>query len=627
MPEGHGVRPWLLWASGALALAAEVLAWRLGSDSHPFIVIAALASMALSGRETLTKGLRAARRLDLSMNFLMAVAIGGAALLGSWPEAAMVCFLFTLAERIEDKASERARKAIDRLVGIAPKTVLVKNPQGEWEETEAKRVQAGDLGMIRPGERIAFDGVVTQGRSNVDQSPITGESMPVSKAEGDTVYAGSINGFGALEYRITADAEHTTLSRIIHAVETAQANKAPTQKFIDRFARVYTPSVVALAATVAVVPPLVAGGDWHEWVYRALVLLVISCPCALVLSTPVTIVSGLARAARRGILVKGGVYLERGYKIRTVALDKTGTVTFGKPGVTDLNVLDGLPDRAVRQIAASLNAYSEHPIGKAIRDFWNGPLLVPRKVESLPGLGIQGILEGVNYVLGNHRLIEDKGLCNAKVETLLAQHEQQGKTAAILANDERALAVFAVADAVKPTSREAVARLARLGVETVMLSGDNARTAQAIAANAGIPTVKADLLPEDKLAEIENLKPRGTVAMVGDGINDAPALASADIGMAMGALGTDVIIEASDVALMDDDLRKIPEFIELSRKVTRILKQNIALAIGIKALFFGLALTGHANLWAAVFADMGGSLLVIANGLRLIGRTRSNTVS
>lgn len=619
--------PWELWASGALAVGAEAALWLLGTETHPAVVAAALASMAFSGRQTLMNGVRAALRLDLSMNFLMTIAIVGAALLGSWPEAAMVCFLFTVAERIEDKAAERARNAIKRLLEIAPSRALIKNEKGEWEEVDAERARAGDVGLIRPGERIAFDGTVMRGSSHVDQSPITGESLPVPKGPGDAVYAGSINGNGPLEYRITADAGHTTLSRIIHAVEVAQASKAPAQKFVDRFARVYTPAVVALAAAVAVVPPLATGAPFHDWVYKALVLLVIACPCALVLSTPVTVVSGLAKAARMGILVKGGVHLERGRHIRTVALDKTGTVTKGKPEVTDVGLLDGRAEDEVKRIAASLNAHSEHPIGKAIRELWEGPLQPADGVESLPGLGLKGTVDGVEYMLGNHRLIEDRGLCGEEVEALLREHESQGKTAAILADGSKALAVFAVADAVKPTSREAVEELSRMGVRTVMLSGDNRATAEQIARSAGIAEVKAELLPEDKLLEIETLKAHGTVAMAGDGINDAPALAGADIGIAMGALGTDAAVEAADVALMDDDLRKIPAFIKLSRRTVGILKQNIAIAIGVKALFFGLAFAGYANLWMAVFADMGGSLVVIANGLRLIGRTRGDAVS
>jgi len=626
-PQEKSQTQWLLWLSGALALGAEVAAWLLGSDSHPAIIAVALASMAMSGRETLMNGIRATLKLDLSMNFLMTIAIIGAAVLGSWPEAAMVCFLFTVAEMIEDKAGERARNAIKKLLEIAPSRALIKDEAGEWVETETKSVEVGNIGLIRPGERIAFDGTVLQGKSNVDQSPITGESMPISKAEGDPVYAGSINGNGTLEYRITADAEHTTLSRIIHAVEVAQSSKAPTQKFVDKFAKYYTPTVVVLAALVALVPPLATGASFHDWIYKALVLLVISCPCALVLSTPVTVVSGLARAARMGILIKGGIHLERGHTIKTVALDKTGTITRGKPEVTDLNLLDGVADDEIKKIAASLNAHSEHPVGKAIRDYWNGALYTTEQVESLPGRGLKGTIDGTEYILGNHRLIEDKGLCSPHVETVLFELEAKGKTATILADDERALAIFAVADAVKPTSQEAVQRLNSLGIRTVMLSGDNAVTAEHIAKSAGVGTVKAELMPEDKLVEIEKLKPLGTVAMVGDGINDAPALASADLGIAMGALGTDVAVEAADIALMDDDLRKIPAFIELSRQTKSILKQNISIAIGVKVLFFGLAFAGYANLWMAVFADMGGSMLVIANGLRLVGRIRNDAVS
>jgi Cd2+/Zn2+-exporting ATPase len=617
----------LIGLSGLLAGIAEAIAWQTQNEHSIAIILISLVSIALSGKDTLVNGLKALVRFDLSINFLMSIAIIGAALLGSWPESAMVCFLFTIAEAVEDKASDHARKSIGKLMDIAPQTATIRNQEGEWQEHPTREVQIGQIGLIHPGERIPFDGTVVKGESSIDQSPITGESVPVDKVPGDKVYAGTINYHGAIEYEITADEQHTTLARIIHAVEEAQSHKAPTQRFVDAFARIYTPIVVALAILIACVPPLFLGASFSDWIYRSLVLLVISCPCALVLSTPVTVVSGLAKAAQMGILVKGGVHLENGRHLKVVALDKTGTLTHGKPVVTDVVPLNGLAPERVRQIAASLNSLSEHPIGKAIRSSWTGETAPLDDFSALPGRGVRGTVEGRTYYLGNHRLIEDLNVCGEHVESELLPMEADGKTAVVLASEREALGVFAISDAIKETSIEAIRRLHRMGIRTAMLSGDNEPTAIAIGRKVGIDDIRSELLPEDKLVEIVSLKHQGRVAMVGDGINDAPALATADIGISMGVMGTDVAMEAADVALMDDDLRKIPTFLEISRKTSLVLTQNILIAIGVKVIFFILAFTGYATLWMAVFADMGGSLLVIANGLRLLGRIRHNAVS
>jgi Cd2+/Zn2+-exporting ATPase len=422
---------------------------------------------------------------------------------------------------------------------------------------------------------------------------------------------------------VTAAAANTTLARIIHAVEEAQGTKAPTQRFVDEFARVYTPTVFAIALAVALVPPLLFSGAWHAWVYKALVLLVIACPCALVISTPVTIVSGLAAAARKGILIKGGVYLEQGRKLSRLALDKTGTITHGKPAQTEFEVIgDEVDDLRYRTLAASLAGRSDHPVSMAIAAAANDDGVAHLHVdafEAIAGRGVRGDIDGVAYWLGNHRLIEELGRCSPQLEARLDALEEQGKTVVMLADEQRVLALFAVADTVKETSRAAVAELRRLGVGTAMLTGDNRHTATAIAQQVGVDEARGDQLPEDKLDAVAQWSADGaTVGMVGDGINDAPALARADIGFAMGAMGTDTAIETADVALMDDDLRKIPAFIRLSKATHAVLVQNIALALGIKSVFLVLTLMGFGTMWMAVFADVGASLLVVGNGLRLL---------
>ncbi|MCW5937373.1 MAG: heavy metal translocating P-type ATPase, partial [Fimbriimonadaceae bacterium] len=450
-------------------------------------------------------------------------------------------------------------------------------------------------------------------------APITGESIPVAKAAGDQVFAGTINEKGSFDFEVTANTEQTTLARIIRVVQQAQSQKAPTQRFVDKFARYYTPLVVVLAILITVVPPLLLAQPYSDWLYKALVLLVIACPCALVISTPVTVVSALASAARRGILVKGGVYIEEGRRLSQIALDKTGTLTHGLPKVTDVVSFDSIEEAELLRLAASLDAPSEHPVATAIVAAYGSQRASVEEFESITGRGVKGVVDGQQYFLGNHRLAHEEDYCRAEVEAVLERLEEQGKTVVILGNTDRALGVIAVADTVRETSIQAVKELHDLGVRTLMLTGDNARTARAIAAQVGIDDARGDLLPEDKLEIITELTAdKGHVGMVGDGINDAPALAQADVGFAMGAAGTDTAIETADVALMQDDLRKIPEFIRLSRKASTVLKQNIAFAIGVKVAFFVLAFFGIATLWMAVFADMGASLLVVGNGLRLL---------
>ncbi len=614
---------WPLALAGAAAIASEAADW----VGLPDTLVAALALVAVlgSGLTTYKKGWVAIRNGNLNINALMSIAVTGALALGQWPEAAMVMVLFTIAELIEAKSLDRARNAIEGLMRLTPEQATVQQNDGSWQSVEAQSVAVGSLVRVRPGERIALDGSIISGRSTVNQAPITGESLPVDKAVGDAVFAGTINESGSFEYRVTAAAGNSTLARIIHAVEEAQGARAPTQRFVDQFARIYTPVVFAIALAVAVLPPLLMGGAWQDWIYKALVLLVIACPCALVISTPVTIVSGLAAAARQGVLIKGGVYLEEGRKLRWLALDKTGTITHGKPVQTDFARLDDLDEARCLQLAASLAGRSDHPVSQAVAASANAQGVEREAVdnfEALPGRGVKGVIGGTVYRLGNHRLVHELGLCTPDLENRLDTMERQGKTVVMLVDEqrERVMALFAVADTVKESSRAAIDQLHRLGVRTVMLTGDNAHTAEAIARQVGIDQAHGNQLPEDKLRVIESLGREGVVGMVGDGINDAPALARSDIGFAMGAMGSDTAIETADVALMDDDLRKIATFIRLSKTTHTVLVQNITLALGIKAVFLVLTLMGLGTMWMAVFADVGASLLVVGNGLRLLRR-------
>jgi len=629
-PAGRKWQQAGLFLGLAAAIGAEVVAWTTGIENSWPVIALSLLAIATTGLGVYKKGWIALKNRNLNINALMAIAVTGAVLIGQWPEAAMVMVLFAIAELIEARSLDRARNAIQGLMALTPDRLSVRQDDGSWVAREAASVAVGAIARVAPGERIALDGEVTSGQSSVNQAPITGESMPVPKAVGAKVFAGTVNETGSFEYRVTAGHSNSTLSRIIRAVEEAQGSRAPTQRFVDQFSRVYTPVVFVIALAVAVVPPLLMGAEWMTWIYKALVLLVIACPCALVISTPVTVVSGLAAAARAGILIKGGVYLEQGGKLRSLALDKTGTITQGKPEVTDVLTLGG-DATAYLQLAAALADRSDHPVSSAVSRHWqsagkNLALAAVSHFEALTGRGTKGQIDGKWYYLGNHRLIEELGICNAATESVLSRLEGEGKTAIVLCDDTAPLLVIGVVDTIRETSREAIAQLHKLGIRTVMLTGDNAMTASAIAKQVGIDDVRGNLLPEDKLAAVNDELARfGMVGMVGDGINDAPALAKANIGFAMGAAGTDTAIETADVALMDDDLRKIPQFIRLSKQASAILKQNIAAALLIKAVFLVLAIAGSATLWMAVFADMGASLLVVFNGLRLLksGTTRS----
>lgn len=568
------------------------------------------------------KGLAAARHGSLDMNFLMMVAVIGAMGIGAWDEGAMVVFLFSLAQMLEGRAMDRARNAVRALMDLAPP--MARLLRGGKELTvSVDEINVGDVFRLRPGEKTPLDGEIINGSSAVNQAPITGESVPVDKEPGDIVYAGSINGQGSLDVRVTHKAGDTTLAHIIHLIEEAQAARAPSQAFIDRFARIYTPAVLVLAVLIAVIPPLLPGQVFGEWFYRALVLLVIACPCALVISTPVAIVSGLARGARDGILIKGGAHLENAGHIKALALDKTGTLTEGLPRVQDIELLNETPKDELVRIAASLEARSEHPLAQAIRDYASASGFDPEPVsefEALTGRGVQGRVQGQDFLLGNHRLFEERGLCTPEVEAVLERYEAAGKTVMILGSSEHVMGLIAVADNLRPEARATIEALRSLGIRQItMLTGDNRRTAQAIARSLGIEDTQAELLPVDKVEAVKRLVERfHKVGMVGDGVNDAPAMAAATTGIAMGAVGSDAALETADVVLMSDDLSKLPLAIQLSRNTLSIIRQNIFLALAIKGIFLILAITGYATLWMAVFADVGASLIVIANGLRLL---------
>ena len=610
-------------AALVLALAAEAVHALAPGGWAAVGMGLAVAAVLLSGLSTYLKGVNALRRGRLNISALMAVAVTGALLIGQWPEAAMVMALYALAEHLEARAVDRARGAIGGLLQMAPDTVEQRAADDTWQAVAAAEVPVGAVMRVKPGARLALDGVVTAGQSAIDQSPVTGESLPVDKALGDAVYAGTLNQSGVLEVRVTAAAQDTQLARIIHAVEQAQSERAPTQAFIDRFAAVYTPAVFVLALGVALLGPWLAGWTWLTAIYKALVLLVIACPCALVIATPVTVVSALANAARRGVLVKGGVYLENARRLKAVALDKTGTLTEGKPVLVASEILSKTELSAyVLPAAAALSAQSDHPVSRAIAQGLASQDVTAGEVTQFidrPGSGVEGVVSGQRLRLVSVRALEGTDLVTAELTERLAVHQAAGRSVSLLVSDTEVLALFAVADTLKDHAPEAVRELHALGVKTVMLSGDHAAAAQAVAAAAGVDEAHGQLMPADKLTRIAELQARsGPTAMVGDGINDAPALAAADIGIAMGAAGTDTAMEAADVVVMNDDLRRLPGLIRLSRRTHAVLWQNIALALGIKAVFLVLALAGSATMWTAVFADMGASLIVVANGLRLL---------
>jgi Zn2+/Cd2+-exporting ATPase len=607
-------------ASGVLLGSAMLAAW-LEAPSALVISLATLAMLAGCWM-TARKAVRAvlARRLD--MNVLMTIAVAGAVGIGEWGEGAMVVFLFALAQLLETYSLDRARQAVRRLLDITPPEATVRR-DGQEVRLPVAMVAPGELILIRPGERVPLDGVVQGGNSGVNQAPITGESMPVEKAPGAQVFAGSINGEGALELEVTHRAEDTTLARIIALVEEAQTQKAPAQAFVERFAAIYTPAVMVGALLIAVAPPLLLGQPAWPWIYRALVLLVIACPCALVISTPVTVVCGLARAARAGVLIKGGKYLEALGQLKALALDKTGTLTQGRPEVVTILPLNWSDRNYILRMAAAVEARSEHPLATAIlRAARAEGITWPESsgFTTVPGRGAYAELNGQRYHLGSHRYAEELGICKGEIDRHLRELEEAGQTPAILSDGAQVLGILGLADQVRTTSAGALRRLHDLSVAPlVMLTGDVRRTAEAIAQRVGVDEVRAELLPDQKVAAIKELvQVHESAGMVGDGINDAPALAAATVGIAMGAAGTDAAIETADVALMSDDLQQLPFAVALGRRALWIIRTNIGLSLVTKAAFVLLAALGEATLWMAVAADMGTSLVVIFNGMRLL---------
>ncbi len=595
----------------------------------PYGTIAtALIAIVASGWLILPKALRALRHFSLDMNVLMTVAVTGAACIGEWTEAAAVVFLFALSELLEGFSVGRARRAIQSLLELTPETALVKRGD-QIQEVRVEEVKVDEVVAVKSGARVPLDGVVTSGESAINQAPISGESMPVEKKPGDTVFAGTINGEGSLEVKVTKVSTDTTLAKIIKLVGDAQGQKAPSQRFVDRFAKIYTPTVFVVAILVLLSGPLLFNGTWMQWTYRALVLLVIACPCALVIATPVSIVSGLTAMARRGVLIKGGVFLEEIGKLKALAVDKTGTITEGKPRVQQVIPWNGKSEEEILRVAAAIDTHSEHPLAQAVVKYAEEKKIqFPRSenYQSKTGRGAEAQIDGHLYFVGNHRFAHESAVCSDELEKKLAELEAQAMSVVVVGHKPHAdckgevLGILTVADTIRPNAIEAIKSLHAAGVEkVVMLSGDNQRTVDAISKQVGIDEAKGDLLPDQKIERVrELLAQHKHVGMIGDGVNDAPAMAIASIGIAMGGAGTDTAIETADVALMQDDLSKVAEAIALGRRTVRIIQTNIAFALGVKAVFLVLALLGYTSLWLAILADTGATLVVIANALRLL---------
>lgn len=617
-------------ASGVLLVIAFILS-KLDMASWVSITLYLGASVA-GGWWTAQRAWASAKARMADMNVLMMVAVIGAACIGQWSEGASVAFLYSVSNMLESYSMEKTRQSIRALMNVAPREASVRR-DGREQRVPVDDVQVDETVLVHPGEKIAVDGIVLAGESAVNQAAVTGESVPVSKMPGDEVYAGTLNELGALEVRVTRIAEDSTLARIVHLVEEAQARRSPTQAFVDRFAGYYTPVVLLLAAGLAVVPPLIIGAGnlavWGHWIYTALALVVLACPCALVISTPVAIVTAIGNAARHGALIKGGTYLEQAGQLSVIAFDKTGTLTQGRPVVTDIITLNGHSERELLALAAAVESRSPHPLAQAVlqRSHELGVAVpVAERATSLPGRGAQAMVEGRQAYVGNLRLFTELGIDMAPAAARMVALEDAGKTAMLVSVGDHLAGIIAAADEVRVESAPTIRALHRAGVRrVVMLTGDGDHTARRIAEQLGMDEYRAGLLPEDKVTAIEQLRAAyGAVGMVGDGINDAPALATANVGIAMGGAGTDTALETADIALMADDLCKLPYTIRISRKALGIIRQNIALALGIKLIALSLAPFGLLTLWLAVVADMGASLLVTVNGLRLLAERPGN---
>lgn len=604
------------------------VSWFLGEqygEEHILPTIGYALSILIGGYSLFIKGLKNLVRLKFDMNTLMTVAILGASAIGEWGEGATVVILFAVSEALERYSMDKARQSIKSLMDISPKEALIRRGNQELM-VPVEDIQIDDIMIVKPGQKLAMDGIVIKGTSTINQSAITGESVPVTKSIDDDVFAGTLNEEGLLEVKVTKRVEDTTLSKIIHLVEEAQAEKAPSQAFVDRFAKYYTPAIIILALLLAVIPPLLMGGDWSEWIYRGLAVLVVGCPCALVISTPVSIVTAIGNSAKNGVLIKGGVHLEEAGALKIIAFDKTGTITKGVPVVTDIITYDG-DERELLTITTAIEKGSQHPLASAIirraeEDGLNANSVVVEDFQSITGKGVKATVNGDIYYVGSPKLFEEILPNNiaSDIKEQITTLQTQGKTVMVIGTEKAILSLIAVADEIRESSREIIRKLHEVGIEkTVMLTGDNKATAEAIGKEIGVSEIKAELLPEDKLTYIKELrKGNKSVAMVGDGVNDAPALASATVGVAMGGAGTDTALETADIALMSDDLSKLPYTIKLSRKTLAIIKQNITFSLAIKLVALLLIVPGWLTLWLAIFADMGATLIVTLNSLRLL---------
>lgn len=611
-----------------VSLIFVVLGYVLASirgEGDLLVITTFVLAIVVGGIEIFKTGFKNLLHFEFDMKTLMTIAIIGAAIIGEWEEAAVVVFLFAVSEALEAYSMDKARQSIRQLMDIAPPTALIKRAHGEhFHEMElpTEQIEIGDILIVKPGQKIAMDGIVLSGLSAVNQAAITGESIPVNKTIGDEVFAGTLNEEGALEVRVTKRVEDTTIAKIIHLVEEAQAEKAPSQQFVDRFAKYYTPAIMIVALLVAVIPPLFTG-DWQHWIYQGLAVLVVGCPCALVVSTPVAIVTAIGNAARQGVLIKGGIHLEQLGHIEAVAFDKTGTLTKGKPEVTDIITHNNMTEETVLQLVAAVEKQSQHPLAKAILTTLHEKglsELVPEDFQSVTGKGAYATVDGQKVSVGSLKWIATLTTVDEMTKERVNQLQAQGKTVVAAVSDKQLIGIIGIADQLREESKHVLQKLSALKVKhTVMLTGDAKPTAQAIATSLGMSDVRAGLLPAEKLTAIKELRTKyGAVAMVGDGVNDAPALASSNVGIAMGGAGTDTALETADIALMGDDLTKLPYTIGLSRKTLRIIKENIIFALALKLIALLLVIPGWLTLWIAIFADMGATLLVVFNSLRLI---------
>lgn len=604
-------------------LVAVISQLSLGED-HFLTKALYILAIIIGGFDLFKEGFSDLIKLDFSMESLMTIAIIGAAFIGEWAEGSIVVILFAISEALERFSMDKARQSIRSLMDIAPKEALIRRNNVE-QLVSVDKIDIDDIMIIKPGQKIAMDGLVINGHSSVNQAAITGESVPVEKQLDDEVFAGTLNEEGVLEVKVTKKVTDTTIAKIIHLVEEAQGERAPAQAFVDKFAKYYTPFIIIMALLIVVVPPLFFGGDWNKWLYQGLSILVVGCPCSLVISTPVSIVSAIGNAAKNGVLVKGGVYLEEIGHLRAIAFDKTGTLTKGKPVVTDFIATSSETDINYLSIISSLESLSQHPLASAILNEADKTNVDYKSIQiedfqSITGKGLTGIHQNIRYYIGSPKLFSASVIEETAVKVQYRQFQEQGKTAMYFGTDEQILGVIAVADEVRDSSAAVISELHKLSIEhTIMLTGDNTKTAESIGKQLGVTEIKGDLMPQEKLDSIKALRTTyNKVAMVGDGINDAPALAASTVGIAMGGAGTDTALETADVALMGDDLQKLPFIVRLSRQTLKVIKQNITFSLGIKLLALLLVIPGWLTLWIAIVADMGATLLVTLNGLRLM---------